>query len=148
MLRLITIVLSFVFGGHVLAQQEWVDVPLSDNTWWEQGSGTWQEGDYEIPLAAGEALEYKVGMNEGAMIVYSWTVEMEDPSLLGVEFHGHTEPVAGAPGTVMFYKVHSEGRESGTLRAPFTGIHGWYLNNQSEQDIVVRLQVAGFYTEQ
>lgn len=148
MFRCIAAVLSFAVATISFAQQEWVDVPLSEHTWWEQDSGSWLQGGYDIPLAAGEALEFKVGMTEGAMIVYNWTVEMADPSLLGVEFHGHTEPVDGQPGTVMYYKVHSDGRESGTLRAPFTGIHGWYLNNESEQDIVVKLQVAGYYTEQ
>jgi len=130
------------------APVEWIDVPLSPETWWEQGGREWREGDYEIPLAAGAALEYKIAMNAGDMVVYSWTVEMADPALLGVEFHGHTERVGEAPGTVMFYKIHNEGRESGSLRAPFTGIHGWYLNNQSTQDIVVRLEVAGFYSEE
>jgi len=33
------------------------------------------------------------------------------------------------------------------LTAPFSGIHGWYLNNQSTEDIVVVLNVAGFYSE-
>lgn len=125
---------------------EWIDVPLSQNTWWELPDA-WHAGEYAIPVAAGSALEHKINMNEADMIVYSWTVEMADPSLLGVEFHGHTERVGAAPGTVMFYKIHSDGKESGSLRAPFTGIHGWYLNNQSDEDIVVQLKVAGVFTE-
>ncbi|HWK53726.1 MAG TPA: hypothetical protein VNR18_05105 [Hyphomicrobiales bacterium] len=133
--------------GLSTAQTEWVDVPLSAETWWEQGNAEFRQGEYAIDVPAGSALEYKLGLQEGAMITYSWTVAMDDPSLLGVEFHGHTEPVPDEPGTVMFYKVHQEGRESGALRAPFSGIHGWYLDNQSEQDVVVRLKVAGFYQE-
>jgi len=35
--------------------------------------------------------------------------------------------------------------EPGTLAAPFTGIHGWYLRNDAEAPIVVRLKVAGFH---
>ena len=69
------------------------------------------------------------------------------PDKLTSEFHGHTERVGNAPGTLMYYKIHSDGRESGTLRAPFTGIHGWYLNNTSDDDIVVWLKVAGVYDE-
>ena len=125
---------------------EWIDVPLAPNTWWEQ-TGIYQNGEYAIPVGAGEALEYKIGMAEGAMVVYDWTVEMDFPTLLNVEFHGHTERVDEAPGTVMFYTIHRNGRESGALRAPFDGIHGWYLQNQSDEDLVVRLRVAGFYTE-
>lgn len=125
---------------------EWIDAPLSDNTWWEQ-KAEWKTETYEIPLAAGMQLEHMLRMNEGDMIVYHWTVAMDEPSKLTAEFHGHTERTGTAPGTVMFYSKHTNGKESGSLRAPFTGVHGWYLNNESAQDIVVRLEVAGYFSE-
>ena len=128
---------------------EWIDAPLSPETWWDQaaeGKGTFTTQTYDISLAAGMELEHMLQMQEGAMIVYHWTVTMDEPSQLTAEFHGHTERSGTAPGTVMFYTKHNNGKESGSLRAPFTGSHGWYLNNQSTQDIVVRLQVAGYFT--
>lgn len=125
---------------------DWLEVPLAENTWWEQGSD-YREAAYSIPLASGEALEHKITMQADDIVVYTWTVAMADPSLLTAEFHGHTERVGEEPGTVMFYKVHQDGRESGALRAPFTGIHGWYFNNQSDEDIVVELRVAGFFAD-
>jgi hypothetical protein len=125
---------------------EWIDVPLSPETWWQQ-SGAYKTNVFEIPIAAGASLEHMLTMNAGDMVVYSWTVDMAEPALLTAEFHGHTVRVGDAPGTVMFYKMHKDGKENGSLRAPFTGVHGWYLNNESEQDIVVRLEVAGYYTE-
>lgn len=127
-------------------QGDWLEVPLTEHTWWEQDSG-YREAEYSISLAAGEALEHKLTMQEGDMVVYAWTVAMADAELLAVEFHGHTEQVDAEPGTVMFYKIHQNGRESGALRAPFTGIHGWYFNNQSNEDIVVELRVAGFFSD-
>lgn len=133
-------------ANTVLAQSvEWNDMPLTDHTWFETESG-FMQGEYEIPLAAGTWLEYKLGIEKGDMIVYRWTVDMADPSLLEVEFHGHTEPVDGK-GDLMFYKVHNEGAEQGSLRAPFSGIHGWYLNNTSDEDIIIKLRVAGFYSQ-
>jgi hypothetical protein len=45
----------------------------------------------------------------------------------------------------MFYRKASGGTESGSLVAPFDGIHGWYLKNDANNAIVVRLDVAGFY---
>lgn len=125
---------------------DWVDVPLTPNTWWEQGAG-YREAQYSIPLASGEALEHKITMAEGAMVVYEWTTELGEDALLTAEFHGHTERVGEAPGTVMFYVIHEEGRESGALRAPFEGIHGWYFHNQGDADIVVELRVAGFFSD-
>lgn len=126
---------------------QWIDVPLSDATYWEQSS-QYKTGEYQIAVAAGSALEHKISMAQGDMVVYSWTVEMPDSSQLTAEFHGHTERTGEEPGTVMFYKIHNDGSESGTLKAPFTGIHGWYLNNSSDADIVVNLKVAGYYTDQ
>lgn len=124
----------------------WIDIPLSENTF-NESAVTYKSGTYEIPLYAYQALEYKLGILEGDTVSYEWSTEMQNPELLEVEFHGHTDRVGEEAGLLMFYKVHNEGRESGTLKAPFDGIHGWYLNNQSEEDIVVVLNVAGFYTE-
>ena len=124
----------------------WIDIPLSENTY-AQSSTDYKSGTYEIPVASGEALEYKLNIMEGDSVSYEWTVEMQDSELLEVEFHGHTDRVGEEPGLRMFYSIHKDGRESGTLTAPFSGIHGWYLNNTSEEDVVVVLNVAGFYTE-
>ncbi|MEY4641037.1 MAG: hypothetical protein RLZZ227_1031 [Pseudomonadota bacterium] len=97
-------------------------MPLSAATWWEQ-SAAYSTQVFDIPLAAGMALEHMLKMNAGDMIVYSWTVAMEDPSLLSSEFHGHTERSGEEPGSVMVYKVHKDGTERGSLRAPFSGVH-------------------------
>ena len=45
----------------------------------------------------------------------------------------------------MFYKKASGAGESGSLVAPFDGVHAWYFRNDSTTPIVVRLVVAGFY---
>lgn len=128
-----------------VAQTQWNELPLAENTW--QGSEqSFQEGVYEIPVPANSWLEYKLGMEEGEVIVYEWTAGGGEEGLLSTEFHGHTEPVDGK-GDLMFYKVHNEHSERGMLRAPFSGIHGWYLNNESDKDVVVTLKVAGFYSE-
>ena len=41
----------------------------------------------------------------------------------------------------------SRGVESGTMKAPFDGIHGWYLNNRSDRDVVVKLTASGFFED-
>lgn len=149
MLRRIFAVSIFAITGcatESVPPGDWIDVPLAPATYFEHES-VYQEGVYQIPVAANSDLEHKISMNEGDIVVYSWNVAMTEPQLLTAEFHGHTERVGDAPGTVMFYKVHTDGEESGSLKAPFTGIHGWYLNNESDEDIVVELKVAGFYTE-
>ena len=100
----------------------------------------------EIPLFAGADLEYKLGMKLGNAVSYNWqAANLESPDELLIEFHGHTIRESEAPGDVMFYKRHRSDSASGYLVAPFDGIHGWYFDNQSNSDIVITLNVSGFY---
>lgn len=123
---------------------DWITVPLTKNTFYES-KREFSVQQFEILVLNQSALEFKLDINGGDVITYAWTVDMEQPELLTVEFHGHTEREGNEPGTVMFYKVHKGAEEQGALVAPFSGIHGWYLKNDSDQDIYVQLQVAGFF---
>lgn len=126
--------------------QDWNEIPLPEHTFWEL-DGDFRSDVIDIPLGPGGELEYKLAIEEGAAVVYEWDVlDIEDPELLYSEFHGHTERVGSEPGDLMFYRKASGGSERGMLIAPFTGIHGWYLVNGSDTPIVVRLEVAGFYS--
>ena len=126
------------------AQSEWNELPLADGVFNESPT-EYRSDVIEIPVAAFGELEYKLGLKEGDSIVYRWDAALEEPELLYAEFHGHTESVGDAPGDLMFYRKAAGASERGALVAPFTGIHGWYLRNDSEQPLVVRLEVAGFY---
>ncbi len=127
------------------ASTDWIEIPLPDGVFSEH-AGDYRTDTIDIPLEPFGELEYKLGMTEGAAIVYQWNVvKIADPELLYAEFHGHTPRVGGAPGTLMFYRKANGGTERGALVAPFSGIHGWYLKNDTDQPIVVRLDVAGFY---
>jgi hypothetical protein len=138
-----------VIGGLALAgvassQVQWNDQPLADGVFREYAAD-YRTDVIDIPLAAGEELEYKLGLNQGDSIVYQWdAVDLEDPEVLWSEFHGHTPPVNNV-GDLMFYRKAFGATERGSLVAPFSGIHGWYLRNDGDKAIVVRLKVAGFY---
>ena len=141
------------FGGSIgfselAAAVQWNEMPMP-----ERAAAIAQSHDrpfridtIDIPLAAEDGdLEYKLQMREGDAIVYSWRVlEIENPEWFYTEFHGHTEPVDGA-GDLMYYRRETGDEDSGHFVAPFEGIHGWYLQNQSTEPVIVRLQVAGFY---
>ena len=45
----------------------------------------------------------------------------------------------------MIYKTDSAAEGQGSLAAPFDGIHGWYFNNESDNDIVLDIEIVGFY---
>lgn len=130
----------------VAAQAEWNEIPLMPGTYREYAA-THRSDTVDIPVRPnGGEIEYMLNMKMGDSIVYSWrAVDIADPQKLTSEFHGHTERVGNAPGTLIFYRKATGGSEGGSLVAPFDGIHGWYLKNDTDRPVVVRLSVAGFY---
>jgi hypothetical protein len=105
----------------------------------------------EIPLAAAgneerkDELEYKVRMKVGDSFVYAWTAPVADPESFYFDFHGETPAAGAAPAKVVEYKQSTGVASNGTLIAPIAGVHGWYLQNQSDKPVVVKLKLSGFY---
>jgi hypothetical protein len=107
----------------------------------------------EIPLTGflggrfGSELEYKVRMKKDATLIYQWeAVGAKDARDFHYDFHGHTTPKPGGESmSVASYKQAFGLRQQGALTAPFDGIQGWQFSNSSDNPIVVRLKLAGFY---
>lgn len=101
-----------------------------------------------IPLAAagdGEQpyeLEWKVRMRAGNTLVYSWSVAAPDTEFY-FDFHGQSDPTPDVK--VLSYREGLGNHSNGAMTAPFDGIHGWYLQNQSVTPVVVTLELSGFY---
>jgi hypothetical protein len=113
--------------------------------------GSFRSDVIEIPLRSGDdrtrgnELEYKVRMTEGQTVIYEWEVlDIENPEEFYYDFHGHTT-AEGEEMTVATYEQALGAKDSGSLIAPFDGVHGWYYQNQSVGPVVVRLKVSGFY---
>ena len=89
------------------------------------------------------ALEYKISMNEGDVVSYSWTASSE----IHYEFHGHSAIVEGQPvRNVNWYRVEDGTESHGAMVAPVTGIHGWYFLNPSfDEPIEIELKLSGYY---
>ncbi len=108
---------------------------------------------FDIPLSSAESseqtseLEYKVAMKAGDGLVYSWTVTgLTNPEEFYYDFHGETPVGPGeAVAKVVEYKQATGLQSNGLLVAPLSGIHGWYLQNQSVGPVVVHLKLSGFY---
>ena len=132
--------------GGAIAQTEWKEVPLKDGTY-RQYKGTHRTDTVDIPVRPnGGEIEYMVQMKQGESLVYSWrAVDIAAPDRLTSEFHGHTDRAPGTTGTLIFYRKGTGGTENGSLVAPFDGTHGWYLKNNTDRPVVVRLTLAGFY---
>ncbi|MGE3841094.1 MAG: hypothetical protein AB7I50_05860 [Vicinamibacterales bacterium] len=98
-----------------------------------------QSETVQFALAPREWIEYKYRLDKGEALLYSWSATAP----VAVEFHA--EPDSGPKGYAQTYEK-AQGREaSGTLTAPFSGIHGWYWENLGNEPITVTLTSSGFY---
>jgi len=99
-----------------------------------------QQETVEFTAAPGEGLEYKYRLDKGESLLYSW--KTTGP----VNYEFHAEPDGAPRGYAQTYeKVENKTEASGTLTAPFAGIHGWYWENRGSTPITVTLTAAGYY---
>jgi len=99
-----------------------------------------KEETVNFTVAAGEGMEYKYRLDQGEALLYSWSATGT------VNYELHAEPDGAPRGYAESYeKVQAKNGASGTLTAPFSGIHGWYWENTGNQAITVTLTTAGFY---
>lgn len=100
-----------------------------------------QQETVEFALAPGEFVEYKYRLEKGESLLYTWQAS----TAVNVEFHA--EPDGAPKGYAESYEKQSGvPSASGTLLAPFAGIHGWYWENTSQAPATVTLTSSGFYT--
>ena len=91
-------------------------------------------------LAPREFVEYKYRLDKGQALLFSW----QTTAPVNVEFHA--EPDGAPRGYAETYEKQSGVEHAtGTLTAPFAGIHGWYWENPTDAAITVTLTSAGFY---
>jgi hypothetical protein len=107
----------------------------------------------DIPLGAKDwdeaALEYKVSMVAGQGALYRWEARTLDGTPLDApveyDMHGHDVVAEGEEETVVDYRKASAVSDQGSFTAPMAGIHGWYFRNHSDNPVMIRLEVTGYY---
>lgn len=90
-------------------------------------------------LVAGQGLEIKLVMVQGAKAQYAWTVDGGE-----VNFDTHGD---GPGKSISYEKGRGVSTKDGVLEAAFTGNHGWYWRNRGKADVKVILRTRGEYTE-
>ncbi len=93
-----------------------------------------------ITVPGKSGLEYKFQLTQYATLQYEWNT---GGSELYFDLHG--EPDGGDPGYFESYAEATVSEMKGALTAPFTGSHGWYWRNRSEEEAVVTLTTSGSY---
>jgi hypothetical protein len=99
-----------------------------------------QQESVDFKLAPREGMEYKYRLDKGEALLYAWNATAP------VNFEFHAEPDGAPAGYAQTYeKKSAQMQASGTLTAPFPGIHGWYWENTTDREVTVTLKSAGFY---
>ena len=137
---LLTVML--VSAALVAAQEPAVTPPPPTPGAFVAQAGPFKADSVVIRLAPKEGMEYKYRLEQGAALVFSWRATAP------VHYELHSEPQAGPKGYAETFDKH-DGREEahGNYVAPFSGIHGWYWENRTDGEVIVRLVTAGHYSE-
>lgn len=98
--------------------------------------------EIDVKLAPKGEIEYKTVLPEGESLVFTW-----DAGGANLEFDFHGEPASGPSGAFLSFHKGTASKSGGTLRAPFTGTHGWYWKNLTDKNVAIKLRVSGFYSE-
>jgi len=100
----------------------------------------YQHETVTFTLAPHDSVEYKYRLDKGKALLYTWSATGP------VNYELHAEPDGAPPGYAeSFEKKNAQAKASGTLTAPFAGIHGWYWENAGDATVTVTLSAAGFY---
>jgi hypothetical protein len=102
--------------------------PLQREDWADQ----WQ-----VTLAPYEGIELKYTLDQGSAIEFEW----EAPVVVEYDLHAH--PFEGGTELTESYAVDEGQRMQGRYVAAFTGLHGWYWQNRTMNDVTVTVRAAG-----
>lgn len=93
-----------------------------------------------ITVPGKSGVEYKFTMNKDGKMHYAWKT---DGGRLYYDFHG--EPAGDKTGYFKSFATKTGNAANGELIAPFTGVHGWYWENNSRLPVTITLQTKGDY---
>ena len=105
-----------------------------------------QDGEYRLDEATlsvgpGAWLEYTYRMEAGAAMLFSW--QADGPLV----YNFHSAPDGAPPGYAESFDAQENDRAHGAYTAPFTGVHGWYWENETDGEVTISFWTAGFYSE-
>jgi hypothetical protein len=137
----LTLALTAIVAVTLAAQQAVQPPPPTPDAFVAQ-EGVFKTDSMEFKLAPKEGMEYKYRLAKGGGLLFSWVATAP------VHVELHSEPEAGPKGYAETFDKH-DSRENGhgNYVAPFAGIHGWYWENRTDREVVVRIVSAGHFTE-
>lgn len=95
----------------------------------------------DVIVPAGRGVEYKFIMEQYQKLDYEWKTDGES-----LYFDLHGEPEGDTTGYYESYAIATLDTMQGSFTTPFSGSHGWYWKNKSQQPVTVTLTVTGEYS--
>ena len=92
---------------------------------------------WQITLGPYEAIELKYTLDQGGAMQFSW----QGTGTLYYDMHSH--PFEGGDALTETYSLGNSPRMQGRYVAAFSGLHGWYWQNRSMNDVTVTVEAAG-----
>ena len=92
---------------------------------------------YVLELGPFESGEFKYTLTEGDKMRFSWTATGP------IDFDMHSHPFKGGTELTESYAIDKATAQKGVYTAQFTGIHGWYWQNRSTDNVTITLDAAG-----
>jgi hypothetical protein len=95
---------------------------------------------WEYELLPYESIEMKYRLAQGQPMVFAWRATAP------VHYDMHSVPDAGGNDATESFAITDASGQTALYVAPFTGIHGWFWQNQSLNNVTVSIDATGGFT--
>lgn len=95
---------------------------------------------FEFELLPYEGIELKYDLAQGAPMIFAWKASAP----IHLDMHSH--PFAGGTDLTESFVIDQLPGQTGVYVAPFTGIHGWYWQNRTLNNVTLTLDTLGAFT--
>jgi len=95
---------------------------------------------WQYELMPYEHIEMKYRLAKGQPLIFAWHANAP------VHYDMHSVPDAGGDPATESFAITDGADQAAVYVAPFTGIHGWFWQNQSLQPVTVTIDATGGFT--
>jgi len=101
----------------------------------------WLSDNIKLTLLPKQGMEVKAHIEQGNKMLFHWEVS---EGTVSFDMHGNVINAAENDFT-SYWLSKGETQSAGTFTAPFSGLHGWYWENETDLPITIKLTTEGYY---
>jgi hypothetical protein len=130
--------LGKMIGLSSLSQQ----APAEPQTGYANHTEPYQTMEQRIDVPPRGELEFKFKLTTGGILLYTWNATAP----IYYDFHGEPTTEEGKMYLpFQSFEIDTKAQANGFLLPPFTGTHGWYWRNDSDQAVTIDLKATGYF---